>query len=332
MRTQPEGGICSRRQMLSTGAALATMSPLAFAQGGLPLPAEPSRDITSVDAGRDRNNLLTIEVMINGKGPFRFVVDTGADRSVLADSTAAAIGLIPSGLVMVEGVVRTVQAGAVHVDHIAFGAVERENLVLPLLPRAWLGADGFLGLDMLADSLVTLDFREKKLMVERAQRFWQINYSRIAENKVQAEGANGHLRALNCRVDGVRTSVFLDTGAEISVANPALFDALCADNLGYALTARTIQIAGVTGGALDGRVAPFRQIRIHGMLFTDGTFAVADMQIFHLWGLEEKPALLIGMNFLRQFSKVSVDFGRKEFRFEVSQADIFLAGSNRAAG
>lgn len=332
MYTQPEGGICSRRRMLSAGVALAAVSPFAFGQGQLIAPPVVAGDVTSVEAGRDRNNLLTIGVMINGKGPFRFVVDTGADSSVLADTTAVALGLVPSGQVLVEGVVRTVQVGAVHIDQMAFGAVERRNLMLPLLPRGWLGADGFLGLDMLTDSLVTFGFREKTLTVERAHRSWFVSYTKVSENAVQAEGANGHLRALNCRIDGVRTSVFLDTGAEISVANPALFDALCTENIGYALTARTVQIAGVTGGALEGRVTAFRQIRIRDMLFTDGTLAVADMQIFRLWGLADKPALLIGMNFLRQFSRVSVDFARKEFVFEVSRSDIFLASNPAVAG
>jgi hypothetical protein len=46
---------------------------------------------------------------------------------------------------------------------------------------------------------------------------------------------------------------------------------------------------------------------------------IADLQIFRLWGLSDTPALLIGMNFLRQFSQVSIDYGRKELRFEMAR-------------
>jgi hypothetical protein len=46
--------------------------------------------------------------------------------------------------------------------------------------------------------------------------------------------------------------------------------------------------------------------------------AIADLQIFELWGLTKTPALLIGMNYLRSFSRVSIDYGREEFRFEMA--------------
>jgi hypothetical protein len=46
---------------------------------------------------------------------------------------------------------------------------------------------------------------------------------------------------------------------------------------------------------------------------------VADFRIFDVWGLRQQPALLIGMNLLRQFSKVSIDYGRKELRFDLAR-------------
>jgi predicted aspartyl protease len=38
---------------------------------------------------------MTVEVFINGQGPFNFVVDTGADRSALSTTLAARLGLEP---------------------------------------------------------------------------------------------------------------------------------------------------------------------------------------------------------------------------------------------
>jgi hypothetical protein len=57
--------------------------------------------------------------------------------------------------------------------------------------------------------------------------------------------------------------------------------------------------------------------------FSDAVVAIADMQIFDVWGLSQEPALLIGMNFLRQFARVSIDYGMKEVRFDL--ASMLLA-------
>jgi hypothetical protein len=40
--------------------------------------------------------------------------------------------------------------------------------------------------------------------------------------------------------------------------------------------------------------------------------------VFNVWGLQEHPAVLIGVNFLRRFSKVSIDYGLKELRFDLA--------------
>jgi predicted aspartyl protease len=77
------------------------------------------------------------------------VVDTGADRTVIADNVAAALGATAGTSVMVEGVVRTVRADTVQVRKIAAGSVERRDFEVPVLPRAQLMADGYLGLDVI---------------------------------------------------------------------------------------------------------------------------------------------------------------------------------------
>jgi hypothetical protein len=62
-----------------------------------------------------------------------------------------------------------------------------------------------------------------------------------------------------------------------------------------------------------------RFIRLMELEFTDCPLVIADFQIFDVWGLHRHPALLIGMNFLRQFSKVSIDYGLKELRFDLAR-------------
>ena len=174
----------SRRRFVNTGAA-AFLFPAALARAqNIPpndsaKPAPPPDDAAKVAAGMDAASHLTIDVMINGKGPFRFVVDTGADRSVIAEDVASRLGLLHQKQVMVEGVVRTISAQTVHLDNLSFGPVSRDDLDVPIIPRTLLGSDGYLGLDAIDGYLVTLDFKNRVLEVAQprgayfSNRIWR---------------------------------------------------------------------------------------------------------------------------------------------------------------
>ena len=299
--------IWSRRSLL--GAGLAAVPLAAWSE-----PIPPADTVTTGSSGR---NLLTIDVSLDGRGPFSFVVDTGADRSVIADNVVAGLGLQHTGPVLVEGVVRTIETRTVPVARLAAGPVERNGLDMPVLPRAQLMADGYLGLDVLNGYRVSMDFRrgELRLMEPRSVNF--IGNEAPNEVPIHLTGNNGHLRATSCLIDGVRATAFIDTGAEISVGNRCLFQALLHHDTAYNMP-QIIPLTGVTGGVMDGHVTVVRRIKVGGLDIDNSAIAIADLQIFRLWGLSDTPALLIGMNWLRRFNRVSVDYGRKELRFDLA--------------
>ncbi len=265
----------------------------------------------------DAMSHLTIMVMIAGKGPFRFVVDTGADRTVIAEDVATYLGLTRGPLVNVEGVVRSVPAQTVTLGDLSFGNVRKENLVVPVLPRALLEADGYLGLDAIDGYRVTLDFRNHALLIEEPRHTQLFGYLRPNEVVIPLFGQSGHLRALNSRVDGVLTTTFIDSGAEVSVGNSKLFESLIERDPSY-LKQETVLLSGVTGGTIAGRVADIKAIKIDSLSIFGSKVVIADPQIFDLWGLKDVPSLLIGMNFLRGFNQVSIDYGRKQLRFDLA--------------
>lgn len=322
----------SRRALIGAGGGALLVPLLAAPAWGQPVGQDPDSAPASVDAANDRSRHMTIAVTIDGKGPFDFVVDTGADRSVIANSVAMTLGLARQKAIFVEGVVRTVPAETVHIGQLAFGVVRQSNLRLPILPREWLNADGFLGLDMIDNYRVTFDFKNHQLLVEEPRSIWGFSNAPPNTDIVSVDGRGGHLRAMNCRIDGVPVTVFIDTGAEMSVANQALFDALIERDPRYYIKAMPIELNGVTGGSIVGQVVRFNRIRIRDMVFTDGTLVVANLQIFDLWGLADRPALLVGMNFLRQFDRVSIDYRRKQFNFVLSEADMYFAQGPRNSG
>jgi hypothetical protein len=138
-----------------------------------------------------------------------------------------------------------------------------------------------------------------------------------SEVRVRLSGSGGHLRTTDCVIDGVRSVAFVDTGAEISVGNAALYDRLRAQDSGYVVQ-ETIPLTGVTGGDIEGRITHLKHITLGGLDIDDSRIAIADLQIFRLWELGERPALLIGMNWLRRFNRVAIDYGRRDVRFDLA--------------
>jgi len=308
----------SRRGLLGRGTAFAAapslVPTLAHAVTGTRLaPPVPQ----NIQGGADAQNRLTVDTYVNGKGPFSFVVDTGADRSVIAEDVVKTLGLRTGDDVIVQGIARALPAPAVQLDSLRMGRVAIESLPMPVLPRSWLGADGYLGLDVIDRQAVTFDFQNHKLTIQPSDHV--SNVLPVADEAlVRVNGSNGKLTAVNCSVDGSKAYAFVDSGAEISICNTTLFRHLQQEGGKY-LNDEIVQLLGVTGGSAEGRLTFVERIKLGSVSFMNSVLVISDLQVFDVWGLADKPALFLGMNFLRQTSSVTIDYGRKELRFKLAQ-------------
>ncbi|ESQ91975.1 hypothetical protein ABAC460_03500 [Asticcacaulis sp. AC460] len=281
-------------------------------------PLTEDNEVAALDA-RSNYDRLTVPVTVNGKGPYQFIVDTGAESSVLSDRVVADLGLGSGVDVIVEGLARRIPTKAVEVAELGFGAFHRKNLLLPVLPRTMLGCDGYLGLDAIERTRVTFDFAHKQVRIEQARNMpWETTRSDVS--RIKMEGHAGYLRTGECWVDGVMATAFIDTGAEVSMGNPPLLAALqrkkhVADTLGQ------ITLVGITGGEIEGQVVAVQAIQMEDLRFTDGVLAIVDVPNFTIWQVDNKPAFLMGMNFLRQFASVAIDYRARELRFELARLD-----------
>ncbi len=265
-------------------------------------------------------NRLTTAVYINGSGPYRFLVDTGAERTLIAQEIAAQLALPMGRKVMVEGIIRGQPAALAQVASLRMGALVCPSLEVPVLPRAMLNVDGYLGLDVLDSHRVILDFRSRTLTVEQPQGFFAAIWERTDEAIVHTLGSSGRLRATDCMVDGIRAAAFIDTGAEVSVANPALYSELLRHAPHRQQPRGPVGLYGVTGGTMIGLGASIDDIILGALHLTYTPLVVAPLEVFEIWGLAHQPALLFGMDCLRRFARVSIDYGRKQLRFEVAKS------------
>ncbi|MBV9043597.1 MAG: hypothetical protein JO294_00615 [Alphaproteobacteria bacterium] len=76
---------------------------------------------------------------------------------------------------------------------------------------------------------------------------------------------------------------------------------------------------GVTGGMVPGRIVAINAVKLGDMNFNNTILVIADLDIFKAWGLNDEPAMFIGMNFLRLLSALTIDYTRKEIRFKLAE-------------
>jgi predicted aspartyl protease len=328
---------CSRRRfvarsLLTIAAAQALVREVAALAVGMPavpprLEADPAATAAAVGGGSGSmraagafDDRLTTTVYINGRGPYGFLVDTGAERTLIAAELAAQLALPRGRKVLVEGIIRGEPAILVEIASLRMGSLVCPSLEVPMLPRKMLQVDGYLGLDVLDRHRVVFDFRARTLTVMPPQGFFAALWEHRNEAVVHTLGASGRLRASNCLVDGVRAAAFVDTGAEVSVSNPALYAALRASAASRQRVGGPVALYGVTGGRLLGSTINIDEIRLGELHLTYTPFVVAPLEVFDVWGLSGEPALLLGMDCLRRFARVSIDYGRQELRFELARS------------
>ncbi len=100
-----------------------------------PPPRRPAPDAgAQLETAFDEARRMTVPVFLNGRGPFPFVVDTGANRSVVSQELAAGLGLPSAGQVEVHGIAGAESAALAAVRTFKVGEAVSTGLVLPTLP------------------------------------------------------------------------------------------------------------------------------------------------------------------------------------------------------
>lgn len=264
-----------------------------------------------IEIGADQSNRMTVPVHFAGKGPYRFLIDTGSQNTVISTSLAEKLSLVPSAKARLIGIAGTTIVDTVELDQIDLGKRSYYGLLSPLLERRDIGADGILGLDSLQGQRVLLDFRKGMMAIDDAK---SLGGNRGFEIVVTARRRLGQLIMANAKIDGVQTDVVLDTGAESSIGNMAL---------GQALTRRSKEFAtlhSVTGETVLANVSIGKRLTIQGIELSNVAIAYTDSPAFKALGLDKRPALLLGMRELKVFDRVAIDFETRKVLFDVPAA------------
>ena len=257
----------------------------------------------------DRIGRVMTPVMVNGKGPFRFVIDTGANRSTLAPHLAKALNLQPSvgRNVMLNGVTGALEVPTVRVDSLEIGALKFTDQDLPVIFTSIMGnADGILGVAGFHDQRIDVDFKRDRVSVlESTGR--RPHYSMVTARAIRND--NG-LMIVDVRVGRrIRAKAVIDTGAERTLGNLALQNAI---NGKRKRTIISAMVHGATPDIADGGLQEIKSASIGDMTLSNLEVIFADFHVFKLWGLDREPAMLIGMDMLGVLERLVIDYRRNE--------------------
>jgi hypothetical protein len=266
--------------------------------------------VATVDTRIDLSMRMTVPVTIEGHGPYQFVVDTGSDRTVVSKELATLLKLVAGTSVTMHSMTGVGPASTVTVPSLTIAGQTTRDINAPALQQLYLGGHGLLGVDTLKGRRVVMDFTNRTLSILRAGEKEQYDPDTIV---VTARSRFGQLVLVDADVDGTPITVIIDSGSETTVGNAALRALLSRRN--KRLQFFKTELIDVTGGRMGAEFASVGRIRIAGMTVENPVIAFADAHPFKRYGLENKPAMMLGMDTLRSFRRVSVDFAQRKVRF-----------------
>lgn len=265
--------------------------------------------------GIDRSDRMTVQVQVNGSEAVPFIVDTGAERTVIANDLAKKLALESGPTLTLATISGKYQVNSFFIDKLTTAAVNLEGLEAPGLERANLGAYGLLGIDSLEDSRVLLDFAQQKMDVLPSRRTRGKTRLENGMIVVSAKKKAGRMIISSAKIDGIKIDIILDTGAQSSMANMALRDKLRRRHRTGEFV--PVKMRSVTGSILSGEFTQLREIEVGGLTINDLPITFADNYAFTALDLQDRPSILLGMDAMKLFDRVLIDFGNRRVGFDL---------------
>ena len=245
-----------------------------------------------------RSNLMFVSLTIDEK-PARFLLDTGADRSMITETAAARLGLARDSrrLTRLEGVGGATTNWEAKTNSMVFGnaLVRNINLTVGRFAQDQIGGltvDGLLGVDILSAFDVEIDPVQPQVILYRArpcadvQPPWPAPYLTMTSN-----GAMRGRILVPITLDGVNDMAILDTGAQITSVSErlALRTGITPQQLSQDPSGRS---QGASSNSVTTRAHRFRSLQIGNTLIANPMLAVLPLP-------ESNAGALLGANYLR---------------------------------
>lgn len=258
---------------------------------------------------RDTRGRPTIDAEINGKGPFRMVVDTAAQTSLVTPMLVDDLGLPAIGEMGIGGVAGQQQARLYGVDRFKTSLFDVADVGMLALPNATVTeARGIVGMEMFTQDRVVFDNAANRLTIEPS--------GEPAEGFIAVAGRRSEsgLLEVPVEIDGVTFNALVDTGASVSVASGGALSAL-----GWAETDPRLAPAGAIRGATQHGTTVLKGVVGHLKV---GPANLRDVPLIFVAGEtgadhNGAPSLILGSDLLNNLDAFALDFPKAEFSIRI---------------
>lgn len=252
----------------------------------------------------DRYDRPMVGTMVNGMGPYPFIIDTGASKSVIYRGLTAMTGMraLPNQskrIITANGYKRVLVYPVT--DFYVLGRTLRVDETVALPDIIGSDAKGLIGVDMLAGHTLFMDLKAGEANLEISSDGPLGGDWTMIQGRPVAYGS----LALEVNIGGLDVPVIVDTGASDTVINSAGSEAVGRSAEGIRRETIRASIAG-------GREMVFTALRVPE--FGIGAFTrqnmrlvVSDVPVFALLGAGEVPAIILGMDLLGE-QPFAIDF------------------------
>jgi len=260
---------------------------------------------------RDRIGRIWAPVWINGKGPFRLVLDTGATRSGVTARVAERLGLPldRSPPVLLRGVMGMVIVPTVRVDTLKVGDLTLGPATLPIVLDALGGAEGVLATDEFKDKRIVIDFKHDRIDIRQSRS----ERARPGFIVVPWDHTKSGLLFFHVLVGDVEVQAIIDTGGQRTIGNLAMRDALERRHS----QGNSVKIFDVTAKEQSAEAFASPPIKFGSLDIRGASITYGEMNIFEHWHLIKEPAVLVGMDVLGLLDTVIIDYHLHELQLRI---------------
>jgi predicted aspartyl protease len=255
------------------------------------------------------NNLIVITATLNGRGPFRFLLDTGASHHVMKPEIAQALGLKVTDFGELDAGGRgRVRAGSVRVSKLQVGGftLEKQQFAVTSFPSSY-PFEGFLGAELFKRFIVTIDFKHSLITLAQPNAF---RYQGTGVS-LSIKFYEGLIPQVKGEVDNLAGWFKIDTGYNGSLA---LFGKFIDENRLLAKYPPQTSAPGgltLTGEVGDSPTTQVRQFRLGNLTLQN----VLTSFFLEKEGSNSAFAGAVGTVLLRQY-KVIIDYKRQRVVLE----------------